>query len=168
VKLAPNFTLDELQASNIANRRNIDNRAPWWALPNLRALANGILQPVRDEFKRPVIVTSGFRCQELERVLKRKPSDWFSASQHALGEAADFHVPGVSNGEVARWIEANLYFDQLILEFHNPKDPQSGWVHCSYVRSVRQESLTALCDADSGQTVYHAGLLRPLPTLEVT
>jgi zinc D-Ala-D-Ala carboxypeptidase len=50
-------------------------------------------------------------------------------SQHAKGQAADFEVPGVANIELARWIEANLDYDQLILEFYDPNDPAAGWIH---------------------------------------
>jgi hypothetical protein len=32
---------------------------------------------------------------------------------------------------VAEWIRDHLDFDQLILEFHDPEDPMSGWVHVS-------------------------------------
>ena len=47
------------------------------------------------------------------------------------GQAADFEVPGVSNHELAAWVRDNLDYDQLILEFYTPGQPNSGWVHCS-------------------------------------
>ena len=49
------------------------------------------------------------------------------------GQAADFEVAGHRNFEVAEWVRDNLEFDRLILEFYTPGDPNSGWVHCSYV-----------------------------------
>jgi len=77
-----------------------------------------------------------------------------SLSQHTRGEAADFEVPGVPNLEVARWIRDNLVFDQLILEFYRPGQPNSGWVHCSYrIDRARREALTY-----AGRQ-YHKGLL---------
>ncbi|MET1028769.1 MAG: hypothetical protein ABWY00_16490 [Dongiaceae bacterium] len=54
-------------------------------------------------------------------------------SQHLSGQAVDFAIPGIVNYDLVRWIEANLGFDQLILEFHRPGEPAPGWVHCSYV-----------------------------------
>ncbi|MGL6340489.1 MAG: D-Ala-D-Ala carboxypeptidase family metallohydrolase, partial [Waterburya sp.] len=62
-------------------------------------------------------------------------------SQHCLGQAVDFEVPGLPNKEVAQWIRKNLDFDQLILEFYDGKNPNSGWIHCSYVEQNRNQSL---------------------------
>jgi len=143
MRLSQNFTLAEMVGSQVATRRGIDNRAPMWAIERLADLATEILQPVRNRFG-PVTVTSGWRCQDLERALKGRPEGWRSASQHARGEAADFEVRGRSNLEVARWIEAALPFDQLILEFYEPPDPNSGWIHCSYVRPPRGVAMQAL------------------------
>ena len=60
-----------------------------------------------------------------------------------MGEAADFEIPGLSNLVVAKWIAHNLNFDQLILEYYDGRDPNSGWIHCSYTvrRSNRKETL---------------------------
>ena len=44
---------------------------------------------------------------------------------------ADYDIR-ISNPNLAKWISENLVFDQLILEFYDGKDPNSGWVHCSY------------------------------------
>jgi hypothetical protein len=60
-------------------------------------------------------------------------------SQHTLGQAADFEVPGISNMELAQWIIDNLDYDQLILEFYDDVDPRSGWVHCSYVENPNRK-----------------------------
>ena len=56
----------------------------------------------------------------------------------------DFEVIGVSNAELSDWIFNNLQPDQLILEFWNPGEKNSGWVHCSYVEdSPRKQYLRA-------------------------
>lgn len=164
MNISPNFTLHELTASQVAERRGINNAAPLWVIENLRGLSAAVLQPVRDHFESPVIVSSGWRCQALERALKDKPDDWISPSQHTLGEAADFEVVGVSNLDVARWIATNVVtFDQLILEFHTPSIPSSGWIHCSHVRPNRAETLTAIREQRGGVT-YVPGLPSPLET----
>jgi hypothetical protein len=59
-------------------------------------------------------------------------------SQHAKAEAADFECPGVDNAELADWIYKNLEPDQLILEFYTPGEPNSGWIHCSWVSDGRR------------------------------
>jgi hypothetical protein len=53
-------------------------------------------------------------------------------SQHTKGQAADFEIFNVPNKEVSDWIVKNLDYDQCILRFLSPNDPNSGWVHCSY------------------------------------
>jgi hypothetical protein len=53
-------------------------------------------------------------------------------SQHAKGMAADFEIFGTPNNEVFKWIKQNLLYDQMILEFWNPDEPNSGWLHVSY------------------------------------
>ena len=56
----------------------------------------------------------------------------------------NIEIPGISNKELAEWIEDNLEFDQCILEFYNGIDPSSGWVHVSYKddKSNRKQTLT--------------------------
>ena len=62
------------------------------------------------------------------------------------------------NPELALWISKNLDFDQLILEFYDGKDPNSGWIHCSYnLMGNRGVTLTAL--KTGGKVVYKKGLL---------
>ena len=53
-------------------------------------------------------------------------------SQHAKGQAVDFEIAGVPNIKIAYWLQANVDFDQLILEFYKKDDPAGGWVHVSY------------------------------------
>ena len=54
-------------------------------------------------------------------------------SQHAKAEAADFECIGVDNAELFDWIKSNLTVDQLILEYYTPGEPNSGWIHCSWI-----------------------------------
>ena len=76
-------------------------------------------------------------------------------SQHAKGQAADFEIFGLANAELAKYIIDKLNFDQLILEFHNPEEPNSGWIHCSYKNDEdnRKQVLRAYRN-DDGKTVY--------------
>jgi zinc D-Ala-D-Ala carboxypeptidase len=52
----------------------------------------------------------------------------------------DFEIAGVSNLQVAIWIEANCDFDQLILEYWTG-EPNSGWIHCSYVEGSNRKQV---------------------------
>jgi hypothetical protein len=77
-------------------------------------------------------------------------------SQHCKGEAADLEIFGVANNELADWIKENLMFDQLILEYYTPGEPNSGWVHVSYTKEInanRKEYLMAI-KGESGKTEY--------------
>jgi hypothetical protein len=127
MKLSENFTLDELTKSQEAIRYGIDNEPNDEQIINLILLCKNILQPVRNHFKMPVSVSSGYRSVPLCVAIGSSPS-----SQHTRGEAADFEIFGIHNKDVSDWIVQNLDYDQCILEFWNPNDPNSGWIHCSY------------------------------------
>ncbi len=127
MELTRNFTLSELIKSDTAIRRGINNNPNAGQIENLKLLCENILQPVRDHFGR-VKVTSGFRSPELCVAIGSSVN-----SQHAKAEAADFECPGIDNAELADWIHRELPYDQLILEFYTPGEPNSGWIHCSWI-----------------------------------
>ena len=127
MNLSRNFTLSELIKSDTAIRKGINNNPNAEQIEKLKALCENILQPVRDHFGR-VKVTSGFRSVDLCLAIGSS-----SNSQHAKAEAADFECIGVDNAELADWIKDNLPYDQLIVEYYTPGEPNSGWIHCSYV-----------------------------------
>jgi len=127
MNLSRNFTLQELIKSDTAIRLNIDNNPNGDQIDKLKQLCENVLQPVRDQFGR-VKVTSGFRSVELCKAIGSSEN-----SQHAKAEAADIEVIGVDNAELADWIYRTCEPDQLILEFYTPGEPNSGWVHVSWV-----------------------------------
>lgn len=138
--LSRNFSLFELTYSPTAEARKIYNLPDEAGIERLRQLCVHILQPVRDHFNKPVRVNSGFRSLALNIAIKG-----VKTSQHMKCEAADYEINGLSNRALAKWVAENLEYDQVILEFHNnPQDPNSGWVHTSYVayRKNRRQKLT--------------------------
>ena len=134
MQLSRNFSLQELIKSDTAIRKGIDNNPNAEQIEKLKSLCENILQPVRDHFGR-VKVTSGFRSPELCIAVNSSID-----SQHAKAEAADFEVIGVDNTELSDWIHKNLPYDQLICEFYTPGEPNSGWIHCSYIPEGRRAS----------------------------
>ena len=147
MELTRNFTLSELTKSDTAIRKGINNNPNAEQVEKLKALCENILQPVRDHFGR-VKVTSGFRSVELCLAIGSSQN-----SQHAKAEAADFECMGTDNAELADWINQNLDYDQLILEFYDPSEPNSGWIHCSYVpEGGRKQFLHAY--KSEGKTKY--------------
>ena len=127
MKLSRNFTLQELIKSDTAIRKGIDNNPNADQIEKLKLLCERVLQPVRDQFGR-VKVTSGYRSPDLCLAIGSSVN-----SQHAKAEAADFEVIGVDNAELADWVYKYCETDQLILEYYTPGEPNSGWVHASYV-----------------------------------
>ena len=148
MSLTKNFSLLELTKSQTAERKGIDNTPSTEHQENLKKLCDNVLQPIRDNLSCVVSVSSGYRSPVLCAAIGSK-----STSQHARGEAADFEIFGVSNKELADWIHYNTNYDQLILEYWNESDPNSGWVHCSYSESNnRRQYLRAY--KENGKTKY--------------
>jgi len=149
MKLSANFELAELTKSQVAERKGIPNNPSPDQIDNLKSLCINVLQPIRSEFDKPVIISSGFRSAELCINIGSKPT-----SQHAEGKAADLEIPGVDNMELAMWIKNDLNFDQLILEFYKDGQPNSGWVHVSWTGDGnRNQTLRAVRD-DNDKVVY--------------
>ena len=110
-----------------------------------------VVQPVREHFG-PTVINSGYRGPELNAAVGGS-----TKSQHCKGQAADIEVPGVPNYTLAKWIEDNCDFDQLILEFYTSGIPDSGWVHVSYVGEENRKSVLTAARID-GKTNYSIGL----------
>ena len=153
MKLSANFSLAEMTKSQTATRKGIHNKPSTAHIENLIHLAETVLQPVRDHFGKPVAISSGYRSPELCEAIGSS-----TKSQHARGEAADFEIPGVDNKELATWISKNTKFDQLILEFYEPGDPNSGWVHCSAVKEGSRAQVLKATKV-GGKTKYENILL---------
>ena len=149
MKLTENFSLNELTKSQTAERKGIDNTPSTEHQENLKSLCEMILQPIRDHFGQVVSVSSGYRSPELCVAIGSS-----TQSQHAKGQASDFEIFGVSNKELADYINENLDYDQLILEYWKGEDePNSGWVHCSYTNgNNRKQYLRAY--KENGSTKY--------------
>ena len=150
--LTKNFSYPEMIKSSTADRLGISNDATREHVINLVNLCNFILQPVRNEFG-PIRINSGYRSPALNAKVGGSKT-----SQHCNGQAADFESFSTPNPDLAKWITKNLDFDQIILEFYDGKDPNSGWVHCSYnLMGNRRKILTAL--KTGGKVVYRNGFV---------
>lgn len=137
MNISRHFKLSEFTKSAIALRHGIDNQPGPVEIEALKLLAAEILEPVRRHFGIPFSPSSGYRCPELNELIGSK-----ATSQHTKGQAADFEVMHIPNRNLANWIKEFCNFDQLILEFHNPDIPDSGWVHVSVVaEGNRQQCL---------------------------
>ena len=136
MKLTEHFTLEELIASDTAARLQIDNTPNEYEINNLRSVAE-LLEKVRGIFGLPIVISSGYRCSKLNKMVGSKPS-----SKHTMGLAVDFRVYGKTPLEVCEAIaRAKLQYDQCILEFYNPSTG-SGWTHLGLSSSPRYQNLT--------------------------
>ena len=125
------FTLKEFVKSNTAARLGINNNPSEDVKKNIELLVEKILDPLRESFGKPIIVTSGYRCKELNKAVGGA-----AKSQHMSGEAADIRTVEDSksaNKELFNLIiELGLPFDQLINEH------DYDWVHVSYGKRNRR------------------------------
>ena len=121
------FTIEELYASATAKAKGIDNKPPIQPLICLVYLAAYVLEPLREAMREPIPISSGFRCEQLNRAV-----GGVSNSQHMRGQAADLCIGGdMKKGR--KWfdyIKTHLNFDQLIWE-HSSNG--TYWVHVSFV-----------------------------------
>ena len=124
MKLTKHFTLEEFTRSSTAKARGIDNTVPEKLIPALRNLCETVLEPLREQAKEPVEISSGYRCPELNRVVGGK-----NTSQHMKGEACDIYVEDVK--KLRKWFAILMDgdFDQLIFE----RNRRTGhcWIHVS-------------------------------------
>lgn len=151
VWLSANFKLSEFCRSDYATRMGLEIEPTEEVVDNLYRLCKYVLQPLRNEMRGVIRITSGYR------------PDWLNAavggsktSAHMHGCAADIEVDGTDNEDVViRVTDMILPYDQCILEY-----PPDGWVHIGIAEKgklPRNEVLTA--KKIDGKTIYLRGLV---------
>ena len=127
MNLSPNFTLEELTHSEVAERKNLDNTPNATEVANLTRLA-ALLEEVRTLLNKPIMINSGFRSKAVNDSVGSRDS-----SQHRIGAAADIRVPGMTPKQVVEaCIEANIGYDQIIEEF-------GSWTHISVPNTTSEK-----------------------------
>ncbi|OCT20816.1 D-Ala-D-Ala carboxypeptidase family metallohydrolase [Pseudomonas putida] len=129
--LTPHFTLEEMTFSQAAVRNGVSNNPCPEALANLRLLCE-VLEEVRALTACPILVTSGFRNDAVNRLVGGVHN-----SAHRTGLAADICATAMTPRKLAECIrDSSIVFDQLILEF-------DSWVHLAIsLDSPRREVMT--------------------------
>lgn len=163
-QLSPNFYLSELVKSNTAVRLNIDNTPTTEITKNLTESTVNLFQLVRDLLGQPMIISSGYRCAELNKRVggaqkkDKKTGKMVPTSAHCYGYAIDFTAPAYGSPlKIARFLAKTLVakgikFDQIIMEF-------GDWVHISWKSpsgAQRGQILTA--KKVNGKTDYVVGV----------
>jgi len=119
------FSMKELTSSATAKRKGIDNTPDAKSRAALSALVANVLDPLRQKYGKPIVVTSGYRSVKLNRAVGGA-----SKSQHTKGQAADIRSSKDSRTENKKIfdliLELKLPYDQLIDEYNY------DWIHISY------------------------------------
>ena len=125
MNLTAHFTLEELTASETAERNGWDNSPNEQELANLVRLAEFLEQVKEVLAGKPIIISSGLRTKKVNDAVASKDT-----SHHRIGCAADFKVPGMTPDEVVKAIVASgIEYDQVIREFDR-------WTHISIPNSI--------------------------------
>jgi hypothetical protein len=133
MKLSENFSLSEFVKSGFADKYGIDNTPTPEALEYIKKLATEILQPIRDEFGEPIIVSSGYRCERVNNGIGGAKN-----SDHKYGAAVDIKtVTDTLTDNRRLWDciirmkdEGKLKCRQIIWEYGRRK-VGSDWIHLS-------------------------------------
>lgn len=137
--MTKNFTLSEFTASATAKAKNIDNTPNEATIANIKKLCETILQPIRDKYGFPIIVTSGYRCKALNDAVKGSKT-----SQHMTGAAADIKCTHTSRRHLFDLIKKmidnkEIEVGQLIWEYGTKSEP--NWIHVSLPYSKKNQIL---------------------------
>lgn len=128
MRLSKNFVLGEF----VKTATGLDNVPGQTEIENIRSLVVNVLQPLRDVVGKPIIVSSGYRSPLVNAAIGGAKS-----SQHLKGQAADFHIKGLTNQQIIdTLIKNNIPFDQVIDEqLYRSSGRLAKWVHISYNRA---------------------------------
>jgi hypothetical protein len=151
MKLSEHLDLSEVIRSESAKRKGISNMPTPEHIENFKLLAEKVFQPIREHFRCPIHISSGYRSKELNQAVGGSLT-----SQHCQGEAIDIDMDGTPNGVTNRmvfdYIKDNLEFDQLIYEFGDKQNPD--WVHVSYESTGKQRKQILRAVRTNGKTSY--------------
>lgn len=139
------FSIKELTKSATAARKGIKNDPSIEECKSLTALIDKVLDPLREAYGKPIIVTSGYRCPKLNAAVGGSAS-----SQHVKGEAADIRsvedTPAENKKLFDLIVKLGLPYDQLINEYNY------DWVHVSFSPRHRRQKMKAV--RINGKTKY--------------
>lgn len=141
--LSKYFSLDEMVFSETATRFHLDNTPNAAQVFNLTRLCNEVLDPLRELIGKPIHVTSGYRCEEVNSRVGGAHN-----SQHIDGKAADIRVPGWTTEQLFQFVKhSGIKFDQLLQEY-------DAWVHISYSPDTGNRQMRLRVVKQDGQTKY--------------
>ena len=133
--MSKNFSYDEMVYSATAERLKLNNTPNEKEVAELQKLVTEILQPIRDKWGYPIIVTSGFRSEAVNKAVGGVKN-----SQHRLGQAADLKIGSkAQNKALFNFIldmvnKGEIKVGQLIDEYGY------SWIHVSLPREGKKNN----------------------------
>ena len=141
-RLTEHFTLEELIRSDIALKLGVENKPNNSQYKNLINLAV-FLEQVRKLIGKPIIISSGFRCLEVNAAVGGRPN-----SDHLYGRAADTKVQSLTIKQYFKLLaDSDLQYDKIIIEFNR-------WVHISIPPEDKPARRMKLIIDQHGERVY--------------
>ena len=118
------FTLQEFIKSSTAARLKIDNTPTNEILRNLQYGISMVLDPLRRIHQKPIIITSGFRCEKLNKAVGGVANSW-----HTKGNAADIHIKDENEArEIFNILKTLPTVDTALFEHSRT----SQWIHVQW------------------------------------
>ena len=150
------FTLEEMVASATAKRKGISNKPTDGVAINLQRLVKNVLDPLREAYGHPIIVTSGYRSTALNKAVGGAAN-----SQHTKGEAADIRTVSDSRADNMKLLRcllrSGIVFDQVIAEYVDAAG-RPDWIHVSFKRNGANRGSKLTATKKNGKTVYVSGI----------
>lgn len=127
------FSIEELCKSDTAKAKGIDNTPSKEVIDNLTRLIETILDPLREWFKKPIYVNSGYRCKALNEAV-----GGVNNSLHLIGCSVDIDTNNTAeNKKLFDYIKDNLPFTELGWE------GKGAWIHIGYDGNNDKEVFSA-------------------------
>lgn len=129
MNLTEHFTLEELIHSTTAQKYSINNTPNKYIISNLTSICKYVMEPIRQRYGKPIIVTSGYRCPRLNKLVGGVYN-----SLHTCGLAIDVRAKDGNNKELWDVIFEMISNDEIntrtvILEKCNNTKTNCQWIH---------------------------------------
>jgi hypothetical protein len=134
MEISKYISYNEATKSQTAIRHGIKNEPNYEQLQNMKIVGTKCFDPIREFYKRPLRVSSFYRCEELNKLVKGAKN-----SQHLKGQAIDIDAGSIQeNKKIFEWAKDNLEYDQLINEYN------FSWVHISYNQGKNRKQIVVI------------------------
>ena len=159
-RISTNITFKEAVRSNTAKMYGIENKPNEFQLANMKMVAERCFQPLREEYGKPIGISSFLRSKELNehwRVRGSKTSQhlqglYSKMEEGAIDIDADIFDNGITNAAIFDWLKNNVEFDQLIWEYGNEVEP--AWVHVSFRKGANRGMMLTAKKNSKRKTFY--------------